>query len=191
VDKKKIEKAIFLLLEGIGEDTKREGLRATPKRVAQFYTDYTQGLRVEPQKVLAVYYEEEKHEEIVLVKDISFYSLCEHHLLPFFGKVHVAYLPQKRRLLGLSTIIRLVDLLSRSLQLQERLTKRIAEEVMAKAQPIGVAVVIEAEHFCLTMRGVQKPGTKIITSSVRGLFLKDAKARAEVLSLITEKRNSS
>lgn len=184
MDKKKIERAISLLLEAIGEDPDREGLKNTPRRVANFYEEALAGLKEDPAKILNVYYEKEEHEEIVLLKDIPLYSLCEHHLLPFFGKAHVAYIPKKERLVGLSKIARVVEIFSRRLQLQERLTKQIADAIMKAVNPLGVLVVIEAEHFCLTMRGVKKAGSQIVTSAIRGLFLKDAKARAEVLSLI-------
>ncbi|HCJ67719.1 MAG TPA: GTP cyclohydrolase I FolE [Elusimicrobia bacterium] len=184
MDKKKIEKAIQSLLEAVGEDPQREGLKETPKRVANFYEEALAGMKIDPAKVLNVYYEKEEHEEIVLLRDISLYSLCEHHLLPFFGKAHIAYIPKKERLLGLSKVARLVEILSHRLQLQERLTKQIADTLMKVVQPLGVLVVIEAEHFCLTMRGVKKPGSLIVTSAIRGIFMKDAKARAEALSLI-------
>ncbi len=188
MNKKKIEKAIRILLEAVGEDPDREGLKNTPKRVANFYEEVLAGTKEDPAKILNVYYEKEEHEEIVLVKDIPLYSLCEHHLLPFVGKTHIAYIPRKSRLLGLSKLLRLVEILSRRLQLQERLTKQIADTLMQVVNPLGALVVIEAEHFCLTMRGVKKPGSQIITSAVRGVFLKDAKARAEALSLIKSNR---
>jgi len=187
LDKKKIEKVIRLLLEAVGEDPDREGLKQTPRRVANFYEEALAGMEVDPAKVLNVYYEKEEHEEIVLLKDIPLYSLCEHHLLPFFGRAHIAYIPKKERLLGLSKIARLVEILSRRLQLQERLTKQIADTLMKAVQPLGVLVVIEAEHFCLTMRGVKKAGSLIVTSAIRGIFLRDAKTRAEALSLIKPK----
>jgi len=184
LDKKKIERAIRLLLEAVGEDPEREGLKNTPRRVANFYEEALAGLKEDPAKILNVYYEKEEHEEIVLLKDIPIFSLCEHHLLPFFGKAHVAYIPKKERLVGLSKIARVVEIFSRRLQLQERLTKQIADAIMKAVNPLGVLVVIEAEHFCLTMRGIKKAGSQIVTSAIRGLFLKDAKARAEALSLI-------
>lgn len=184
MDKKKIERAIRLLLEAVGEDPEREGLKNTPRRVANFYEEALAGLKEDPAKILNVYYEKEEHEEIVLLKDIPIFSLCEHHLLPFFGKAHVAYIPKKERLVGLSKIARVVEIFSRRLQLQERLTKQIADAIMKAVNPLGVLVVIEAEHFCLTMRGIKKAGSQIVTSAIRGLFLKDAKARAEALSLI-------
>lgn len=187
LDKKKIEQAVHLLLEAVGENSHREGLKETPRRVANFYEEVLSGMKIDPAKILNVYYEKEEHEEIVIVRDIAVYSLCEHHLLPFFGKAHIAYIPKKKRLLGLSKIARLVEILSHQLQLQERLTKQIADNLMKVAEPLGVLVVIEAEHFCMTMRGVKKPGSSVVTSAIRGLFLKDAKTRAEVLSLIKPK----
>lgn len=184
MDKKKVEQAIHLLLKAVGEDPNREGLRGTPRRVANFYEEVLAGMETDPAKILNVYYEKEEHEEIVILKDIPLYSLCEHHLLPFFGKAHIAYIPRKQRLLGLSKIARLIDTFSHRLQLQERLTKQIADTIMKVVNPLGALVVIEAEHFCLTMRGIKKPGSRVVTSAIRGLFLKDAKARAEALSLI-------
>ncbi|MCB4791793.1 MAG: GTP cyclohydrolase I FolE [Elusimicrobia bacterium] len=184
MNKKKAEKAISLLLEAFGEDINREGLKNTPCRVAEFYEDALSGMKLKPADVLSVYYEKEGHEEIVLVKDIPFYSLCEHHLLPFFGKVHVAYIPKKDRLLGVSKLVRVVDMFSKRLQLQERMTKHIADTIMQIAKPYGAMAVIEAEHLCLTMRGVKKPGSKMITSAMRGIFLKDARTRSEAMALL-------
>ncbi len=184
INKKKVEQAIAQLLEALGENTQREGLLNTPKRVANFYEEFLSGMQNDPTEVLKVYYEEEEHQEIVLLKDIPFYSMCEHHLLPFFGKAHVAYIPRKKKLLGISKIVRLVDLVSHRLQLQERITKRVAEIINETIKPIGVLVVVEAEHFCLSMRGIKKPGTTVVTSAVRGLFLRDAKTRHEALTLL-------
>ncbi len=186
IDKQKIEKAVRDILVAIGENPDREGLKDTPKRVAKFYEEIFSGYFQKPQDVLTVYYETEEHEEVVLEKNIPFYSICEHHLLPFFGKIHIAYIPHKKRLLGISKLARLVEVFSKRLQLQERLTKHIAEAIMEKAKPLGVMVVCEAEHLCLSMRGVKKPGHKIVTSCMRGLFLKDLRARMEVLELIKE-----
>lgn len=186
IDKQKIEKAVRDILIAIGENPDREGLKDTPKRVAKFYEEIFSGYSQKPQDVLTVYYETEEHEEVVLEKNIPFYSVCEHHLLPFFGKIHIAYIPHKKRLLGISKLARLVEVFSKRLQLQERLTKHIAEAIMEKAKPLGVMVVCEAEHLCLSMRGVKKPGHKIVTSCMRGLFLKDLRARMEVLELIKE-----
>lgn len=184
MDKKKLKKAVTLMLEAMGEDTGREGLRDTPRRVADFYEETLAGFNTDPKKILTVYYEKENHEEIVLVKDIPFYSLCEHHLLPFFGVAHVAYIPRKDRLLGISKLVRVVEAFSRRLQLQERLSKQIVDTIMEVAKPHGAMVVVEAEHLCMTMRGVKKPGAKMITSAIRGVFLNDARTRSEAMSLI-------
>ena len=184
MDKKKIEKAVEMLLSAIGEDPDREGLRNTPRRVADYYEEVLEGMKVDPLDILSVYYEKENHEEIVLVKDIPFYSICEHHLLPFFGKVSVAYIPKKDKLLGISKLVRVVDMFSKRLQLQERMSKQIVSTIMKAAQPRGAMVVIEAEHLCMTMRGVRKPGSKMITSAMRGIFLADPRTRAEALSLL-------
>jgi len=184
MDKIKLQKAVKAILEAFGEDPGREGLKGTPRRVADFYEEALSGFKTDPRSVLTVYYEKENHEEIVLVKDIPFYSLCEHHLLPFFGKAHVAYIPKKDRLLGISKLIRVVEIYSRRLQVQERLTKQIADTMMEVAKPHGAMVVVEAEHLCMTMRGVKKPGAKMLTSAMRGIFLKDARTRAEAMSLI-------
>ncbi|MCX5781649.1 MAG: GTP cyclohydrolase I FolE [Elusimicrobia bacterium] len=184
MDKKKIEKAIKDLLEAVGEDPKREGLKNTPRRVADFYAEALEGMKVNPLDILSIYYEKENHEEIVLIKDISFYSICEHHLLPFFGKINVAYIPKKDRLLGVSKLIRVVDIFAKRFQLQERMSKQIVDSIMKAAQPYGAMVVIEAEHLCMTMRGVKKTGSKMITSAMRGIFLSDPRTRAEALSLL-------
>src|SRR3989339_1217312 len=184
MNKQKIEKAVHDILIAIGENPDREGLKKTPQRVARMYEEILSGMKKNPQDELAVYYSEERHEEIVLVKDIDFYSVCEHHLLPFFGKVHIAYIPKKERLLGISKIARVVDIFSKRLQLQERITKQLADTIMKKVSPYGVIVVIEAEHLCMTMRGVKKQNSKVVTSAIRGVFAKDAKARSEAMSLI-------
>ncbi len=186
MDKKKIEKAIREILEAIGENPNREGLIDTPKRIANMYEEIFSGLEEDPEKQLEVYFQEEQHEELVLVKDISFYSMCEHHLVPFFGKCHVGYIPKKGKLTGLSKLARVVETVARRPQLQERLTATIADALVNKLSPHGVIVVVEAEHMCMTMRGVKKPGSKTITSAVRGLFNKDAKARAEAMALINK-----
>jgi GTP cyclohydrolase IA len=184
IDKKKIEKAVYMMLEAMDDNPKREGLKNTPRRVADFYEEALAGMSVSPKKVLDVCYEQEQHEELVLLKGIPFHSLCEHHLLPFYGKVHVAYIPNRKRLLGISKIARVVEMFSQRLQLQERLTNQIVTTLMETIKPLGVIVIIEAEHLCMTMRGIKKPGTTVTTSSVRGIFLKDAKTRAEAMSLI-------
>ena len=186
VDKQRIQKAVREILIAIGENPNREGLKDTPRRVSEFYEEVLSGISQKAEDILTIYYEEEKHDEIVLLRNIPFYSLCEHHLVPFFGKVHIAYIPHKKRLLGISKLARLVDMYSKRLQLQERITKHIADTIMKLAKPLGVLVVIEAEHLCISMRGIKKPGTLVVTSAVRGIFLKDAKTRSEALALINK-----
>ncbi|RDV82419.1 GTP cyclohydrolase I FolE [Ammonifex thiophilus] len=182
-DQEKIKQAVRLLLEAIGEDPEREGLRDTPERVARMYAEIFAGLREDPAVHLEKYFTE-NHEEMVLVRDIPVYSVCEHHLLPFFGVAHVAYIPRAGVVTGLSKLARVVDGFARRPQLQERLTTQIADTIMEKLNPRGVLVVIEAEHMCMTMRGVKKPGAKTVTSAVRGIFQQNAATRAEALALI-------
>lgn len=183
VDHEKIEAAVRMILEAIGEDPDREGLVDTPKRVARMYEELFTGMNEDPGEHFSVIFNEE-HEELVLVKDIPFFSMCEHHLVPFFGQAHVAYIPRHGRVTGLSKLARAVEAVSRRPQLQERITSTVADTIMKKLNPYGVVVVLEAEHMCMTMRGVKKPGAKTVTSAVRGIFNKDAAARAEVFSLI-------
>jgi len=186
MDRKKIERAVKMILEAIGENPLREGLKRTPQRVAEMYEEILAGYSKTPDKELKVRYERENYEEIVLVRDIPLYSMCEHHILPFFGKAHVAYIPHKDRVAGLSKIVRVVEILARRLQVQERLTKQIADTIMEALTPQGVLVVIEAEHFCITMRGIKKPGSLVMTSAMRGIFLKDARTRNETMALISK-----
>jgi GTP cyclohydrolase I len=183
-DKKKAQRAVKLLLESFGEDLNREGIKRTPERVAEFYNEVLSGNKIDPLKFVPVHYETEDHEEIVLVKNITFYSLCEHHLLPFFGKTHIAYIPRKDRIIGVSKLIKLVEIFANRLQLQERLTKQLADTIMEFVKPHGVMVVAEAEHLCMTMRGVKKPGSRMVTSAMRGIFLKDVRTRSEAMSLL-------
>ncbi len=183
MDKKRIERAVREILAAIGEDIKRPDIKDTPKRVAEMYEEILSGTRVNPEKELEVVFEKE-HDEMVLLKGIPLYSICEHHMLPFIGKAHVAYLPSDNRVTGLSKIARVVDVFSKRLQVQERLTTDIADTIMRKLKPKGVLVVIEAEHLCMSMRGVKKPGVMTITSAVRGVFRKNEKTRSEALSLI-------
>lgn len=183
IDKEKIEQAVTMILEAIGEDTQREGLVNTPSRVARMYEEIFCGLQEDPKKHLQVLFTED-HEEMVLVKDIAFYSMCEHHLLPFFGKAHVAYIPRRGKITGLSKLARTVETIAKRPQLQERLTSSIAEAVMEALNPMGVIVVVEAEHMCMTMRGVRKPGSMTLTSAVRGLFKTKDSTRAEAFALI-------
>ena len=184
MDKQRIENAVREILFAIGEDPHREGLIDTPKRIAKMYEEIFSGMEQDPSEHLKIYFQDEKYEELVLVKDISFYSMCEHHLVPFFGKAHVAYLPKNGKLTGLSKLARVVETAAKRPQLQERLTSTVADAIMTALEPYGVIVVIEAEHMCMTMRGVKKAGSKTITSAVRGIFSSDAKARSEVMSFI-------
>ncbi|GIN21051.1 MAG TPA: GTP cyclohydrolase I FolE [Bacillus bacterium] len=184
-DRKQIEEAVRMILEAIGEDPNREGLLDTPKRVAKMYEEVFAGINIDPEQYFETIFGED-HEELVLVKDIPFYSLCEHHLVPFFGKAHVAYIPRNGRVTGLSKLARAVEAVARRPQLQERITSTVADAIMKKLEPHGVMVIIEAEHMCMTMRGVKKPGSKTVTSAVRGIFLKDNQSRNEVLSLIKQ-----
>ncbi len=183
MDKKKIAKAIRMVLEAVGENPKRKDLVGTPERVADMYEEILSGMKQNPAKELEVLLSE-GHDEVVLLKDIPLFSICEHHLLPFIGKVHVAYVPQGNRVTGLSKLARVVDILAKRLQVQERLTTQIADVIMKKLRPKGVMVVIEAEHLCLSMRGVKKPGITTVTSAVRGIFRTNPKTRAETLALI-------
>ncbi|WP_420834849.1 GTP cyclohydrolase I FolE [Salsuginibacillus kocurii] len=182
-DHKKIEEAVRLILEGVGEDPDREGLLDTPKRVAKMYEEVFSGLNEDPEEHLNTVFGED-HEELVLVKDIPFYSMCEHHLVPFFGKAHVGYIPKGGHVTGLSKLARTVETVTRRPQLQERITSTIANTLVDILHPHGVMIVVEAEHMCMTMRGIKKPGAMTVTSAVRGTFESDAAARSEVLSLI-------
>ncbi len=183
VNRAQIEDAVRLILEAIGEDPNREGLLDTPKRVAKMYEEVFQGLNQDPKEYFETVFGED-HEEVVLVKDIPFYSMCEHHLVPFYGKAHVAYIPRNGKVTGLSKLARAVDAVVKRPQLQERITSTIAESILEKLDPHGVMVVVEAEHMCMTMRGVKKPGSQTVTTAARGVFADDERARAEVLSLI-------
>lgn len=180
-----IEEAVRMILEAIGEDPNREGLIDTPKRVAKMYEEVFSGLDKNPEEYFETIFGEE-HEELVLVKDIPFFSMCEHHLVPFFGKAHVAYIPRNGKVTGLSKLARAVETVAARPQLQERITSTVANVMMEKLEPYGVMVILEAEHMCMTMRGIKKPGAKTVTSAVRGAFANDSQARAEVLSLIKE-----
>jgi GTP cyclohydrolase I len=183
MDKEKIERGVRLILEGIGEDPQRAGLIETPRRVAETYEEICSGIGVDPATVMETVHAE-RYDEIVLVKDIPFSSICEHHLLPFIGKAHVAYLPYGDRITGLSKLARVVEVLSKRLQVQERLTNQIADTIMAAIQPLGVMVVLSAEHLCMTMRGIKKPGAMAVTSVVRGAFRDKPATRAEAMALI-------
>jgi GTP cyclohydrolase I len=185
INQKRIEKAIREILIAIGEDVNREGLKETPQRVARMYADLFSGLHKDPAKELTIFKQGE-HEEMIMVKDIPFYSICEHHLVPFIGKAYVVYIPTKGRITGLSKLIRVVETFAKRPQVQERLTGDIADCLMDKLKPRGVLVVIEAEHLCMSMRGVKKPGTVAVTSAVRGVFQRDVKTRSEALALIKQ-----
>jgi GTP cyclohydrolase I len=182
MDLKKIERGMRLILDGIGEDSAREGLRDTPQRVARMYAEIFSGIGQDARGQVRRL-DSDKHDEIVLVRDIPFYGMCEHHFLPFIGRAHVAYLP-KGSITGLSKLARVVDVVSRRPQLQERLTSEIADVLMETLKPRGVMVVVEAEHLCMTMRGVRKPGAVTTTSVVRGIFRAKTATRSEAMSLI-------
>lgn len=183
MDKKRIERAVGEIVKAIGEDPKRKDLQKTPQRVAEMYEEIFSGIKEDPEKELEVVLDQ-KHEEIILLKGIPLFSVCEHHLLPFSGKVHIAYIPKQGRVTGLSKLVRVVDILAKRLQVQERLVTQIAEIIMRKLRPQGCMVIIEAEHMCMSMRGVKKPGTLTVTSAVRGVFKENEKTRAETLALI-------
>ncbi|HZE50593.1 MAG TPA: GTP cyclohydrolase I FolE [Jatrophihabitantaceae bacterium] len=184
VDLARTEAAVRELLLAIGEDPDRDGLQRTPERVARAYAEMFAGLTVNPEDVLETTFDE-NHDELVLVKDIPLYSICEHHLVPWHGRAAVGYIPGKDgRITGLSKLARVVDLYAKRPQVQERLTSQVADAVMRRLEPQGVVVVVEAEHLCMAMRGVRKPGSTTVTSAVRGLFKSDPRSRAEALSLI-------
>ncbi|HZD71449.1 MAG TPA: GTP cyclohydrolase I FolE [Actinomycetes bacterium] len=183
-DLAKVEQGVRLILEGIGEDVERDGLRETPGRVARMYQEITLGLRSDPTEVLRVVFEE-GHDEMVMVRDIPLASICEHHLAPFVGKAHLAYIPNERgQITGLSKLARVVDGLSKRPQVQERLTSQIADALVERLDPQGALVVLEAEHLCMTMRGVRKPGSITVTSAVRGVFRTSMPTRMEAMNLI-------
>ncbi|HEV2707976.1 MAG TPA: GTP cyclohydrolase I FolE [Pyrinomonadaceae bacterium] len=186
VNLEKIAQGIRLLLEGIGEDPEREGLRRTPVRVAEMYAELTAGMREDPTEHVQPL-PGDSHDEMVIVKDIHFASVCEHHLAPFVGRSHIAYIPKNGRIVGLSKLARLVETFARRLQVQERLTSQIADTLYDGLKPVGVMVVMEAEHTCMTLRGVKKPGALTITSALRGGFRKDPRTRAEAMALIRGK----
>ena len=184
IDPERIERAVTELLLAIGEDPSREGLVATPRRVAAMYEELFAGLDEDPSKHLTLTFAAE-HDEMVMVRDIPFASLCEHHLVPFMGKAHVAYIPgEDGRITGLSKLARLVDAYAKRLQVQERMTSQIADTLMATLAPRGALVVVEAEHLCMSMRGVKKPGTLTVTSALRGIFKDDPRTRAEAMAYV-------
>lgn len=186
MDRKKIEKAVRAILEEIDPEPNRQGLKETPARVARMYEEIFSGVREDPLKIVKVFNTPE-YDQMVIVKDIPLYSVCEHHLVPFLGKAHVAYIPDNGRITGLSKIARLVQCFSRQLQVQERLTSQIASAVMESLQPKGVLVMIEAEHLCMSMRGAKASGALTVTSNVRGIFRRNRATRQEALDLIKKK----
>ena len=183
IDRGKIAAGVRLMLEGMGEDPERDGLQKTPERVADFYTELTEGMWQDPKSHI-VPLPGDSHDEMVLVKDISIASVCEHHLAPFVGKCHIAYIPKGGRIVGLSKLARIAEIFARRLQVQERLTQQIAKTLFDELKPVGVMVVIEAEHTCMTLRGVKKPGAVTVTSAVLGGFRTDPRTRAEAMALI-------
>ena len=187
MDLPKIENAVREILEAIGEDTTREGIQETPQRVARMYAEIFSGLHRDISKDIKVFHEE-GNDEMILIGDIPFYSMCEHHLLPFHGKAHVVYIPRDGKILGLSKVARIVDTLSRKPQLQERLTSEIADKITEAVDARSVCVIIEAEHLCMMMRGIRKPGSKTVTSAMRGGCRTDARTRNEALALINRQR---
>jgi GTP cyclohydrolase I len=182
IDQEKVKEAVRLLLKGIGEDTGREGLIETPDRIARMYGEICGGMEMDVKEILSKTFVTEKT-EMVLEKDIVFYSMCEHHMLPFFGKVHIAYIPDGR-IVGLSKLARCVEVYAKRLQLQERMTEQIAEAVMEHLSPKGVMVLTEAEHMCMTMRGIKKPGSKTVTYAVKGAFREDARLQESFFRLL-------
>jgi GTP cyclohydrolase I len=183
IDQEKIRRAVSMILEAVGEDLTREGLQETPNRVARMYTEIFAGLHQDGRDVLATRFHVD-HEELVLVKDIHFYSLCEHHLLPFFGVAHVAYLPNRGVVTGLSKLARLVEVYARRPQVQERMTNQIADVLDEELKALGVFVMVQAEHLCMSMRGIQKPGSRTVTTAARGVFNSRPELRNEMLGLI-------
>jgi len=189
VNQKKIQQAVRMILEAIGEDPDRDGLRETPERVARMYEEVFGKGEEDPRASLSKQFDE-KHREMVIVRDIPFFSMCEHHLMPFFGKAHVAYIP-RGHVVGISKLARVVEAFARRPQVQERLTSQVADIIVKELQPAGVAVVCEAVHTCMTMRGVKKPGATVLTSAMRGIFQKNLSTRAELMSLLHGRHVSS
>ncbi len=185
MDREKIMKAVKEILEAVGEDVSRPGLLETPRRVADMLEEIFSGLNADPREHLKIFDEGGEHEELVLIKDIPMYSVCEHHLLPFIGRAHVAYIPRNERIIGLSKVARIVDSFARKPQVQERLTGEIADFLYENLNPKGVAVFIEAEHLCMTMRGARAAGAKTETSAIRGSMRSDPRTRAEVMALLS------
>jgi GTP cyclohydrolase I len=189
IDQVKIATGVRIILEGLGEDVEREGLRDTAERVARMYVELLQGSHEDPREHLTVMFDEQ-HDEMVLVRDVPFSSLCEHHMLPFHGRVHAAYIP-RGKVVGLSKIARVIEAFARRLQVQERMTSQIADLLMEELDAQGVGVVVEASHTCMTMRGVKKPGSLMVTSAMRGLFKTNQATRSEFLSLVLHHQPTS
>ena len=186
MDKKKIEKGVRLILEGIGEDPQRPGIKDTPRRIADLYEEIFSGLQTPTEEILRPI-EGESHDEMVILKDIPFYSVCEHHLLPFIGKAHIAYVPSGGKIVGLSKLARAMEIFAKRPQVQERLTAQLADLIMEKLKPKGAMVIIDAEHLCLSMRGIKKPNARTLTSAVRGIFRTKESTRIEFLELIKKR----
>lgn len=183
IDTGRIEKAVREIIEALGEDPEREGLAGTPERVARFYEEVFEGIHLDPGEVVDAFFGDEHYQEIVMVKEIPFYSMCEHHFVPFHGQAHVAYMPDGR-VTGLSKLARLVEGYARRPQMQERLTAQVADALNERLDPLGVLVVVEAEHLCMSMRGVRKPGALTVTSAVRGVMQTNPSTRSEAMSLL-------
>ncbi len=186
MDAKKIEKGVRLILEGIGEDPERPGLKSTPQRVAEMYGEIFSGISADTSRMLLPM-EGESHDEMVMIRDIAFYSVCEHHLVPFFGKAHIAYIPGAGKIVGISSLAKALEVFAKRPQVQERLTTQFADLIVSSLKPKGAMVVIDAEHLCMSMRGVKKPGSRVVTSAVRGIFRTKESTRMEMLELLTKK----
>jgi GTP cyclohydrolase I len=189
MDHEKIQQAVRMILEAVGEDPDREGLRDTPRRVAEMYEEILAGISQDAGHFLDVTFEEH-HKEMVVLQNIPLHSLCEHHMLPFYGLVHIGYIP-RGRIVGVSKLARLTDMLSRRLQVQERLTSQIADALMERLNPLGCGVVVVAQHMCMTMRGIQRPGSRMVTSAMRGLFRENPSTRSEFLAIIHHRLHES
>ena len=186
MDHRKIEKGIRLIIEGIGEDPDRPGLKNTPQRVAEMYAEIFSGIAADTGEVLKPM-AGENHDEMVMIRDIPFYSVCEHHLLPFFGKAHIAYIPGAGKIVGISSLAKALEVFAKRPQVQERLTTQFADFIVGRLKPKGAMVVIDAEHLCMSMRGVKKPGSRVVTSAVRGIFRTKESTRMEMLELLKER----
>ncbi len=186
MDVKKIQTGVRLILEGIGENPERPGLRRTPERISDMYEEIFSGLDISPEEILKPM-EGERHDEMILLKDIPFYSVCEHHLLPFAGRAHIAYIPDNGRIVGISSLARALEVFAKRPQVQERLTAQLADLIMERLRPKGCMVIVDAEHLCMSMRGIKKPGSRTVTSAVRGIFRTKQSTRQEMLALIKER----